>query len=149
MALIGKPRGNPPEEKVLVWKLLPQAGNKTECRNFFEDVFQHFQQRGIKKGTIVLDNVRFHHSEEVTQLFPEDGPYQLLYLPPYTPEFNPIETMFSQWKEGVCRARFRTEEELEEAIASAADTITAKNTSGHIDKAVGKCIECISRGFRH
>ena len=47
-----------------------------------------------KSTVILLDNVRFHHSKEVKELaiFKE---WELLYTPPYSPWFNPIEEAFS------------------------------------------------------
>ena len=90
MALIGLSQGDPPS-KVLIWKLLPQAGNTVECRSFLTEVLEVFHTRGIERGTIVLDNARFHHSAQVVELFPEGGPFELLFLPPYTPDFLKVE----------------------------------------------------------
>lgn len=43
---------------------------------------------------ILLDNVRFHHSLVVKELATQRG-WELLYVPPYSPWFNPIEEVFS------------------------------------------------------
>lgn len=159
MALIGLPQGAPPSKVMVccpthlicfdshlcvslqIWKVLPCAGNTDECSNFFRDVLRTFHERRIARGTIVLDNVRFHHSQKVTQMFPEGGPFELLFLPPYTPDFNPIENMFSKWKNAVCQMRFRNEEELLNAITSAAETITDEDIIGYYSGVTKKCMQ--------
>ena len=138
MALVGNAQGEP-ATKLLVWKILPGAGNATECHTFLGEVLALFRERGIASGTIVLDNVRFHHSAQVTALFPPGGPFQLLFLPPYTPDFNPIENVFSKWKGRVRQAQVRNEHKLRVAIASAAANITEDNISNCIGKAAEEC----------
>jgi transposase len=44
-----------------------------------------------------MDNASFHHSERVKQLCSDAGG-KLLYLPPYSPDFNPIEEFFAELK---------------------------------------------------
>ena len=51
----------------------------------------------IQAPFLVLDNCRIHHSDEVVALFTFHG-VDLLYLPPYSPDFNPIENSFSKFK---------------------------------------------------
>ena len=50
-----------------------------------------------KEAVILLDNVRFHHSKIVKE-FAETYGFELLYLPPYSPWFQPIEGVFSIMK---------------------------------------------------
>ena len=49
---------------------------------------------------------------------------QLLFLPPYSPDFNPIENAFSKLKALLRKAAARTVDELWAAVASAIDTFT-------------------------
>lgn len=52
----------------------------------------------LSKGDVViLDNVGFHKSERAEQLVKEKGAW-LLFLPPYSPDLNPIEMAFSKLK---------------------------------------------------
>ena len=44
-----------------------------------------------------MDNASFHHSEKITEMCFEAG-VRLLYLPPYSPDLNPIEEFFSELK---------------------------------------------------
>ncbi len=43
-----------------------------------------------------MDNVRFHKTKEVTEYIINNN--SVLYIPPYSPQFNPIEEVFSQLK---------------------------------------------------
>ena len=61
----------------------------------------------LKKGdVVVMDNLNYHHREEVQEMIESVGA-RVEYLPVYSPEFNPIEMMWSQLKSLVCK--FRTE----------------------------------------
>lgn len=61
--------------------------------------FLEFIQRlPLRTGqVIVMDNVRFHHSEEVQLYLAEKG-VRIAFTPPYEPDFNPIENVFSTVK---------------------------------------------------
>ena len=47
-----------------------------------------------KNCMIVMDNARFHKSEETREII-EDYGHQLLFLPPYSPDLNPIENYWA------------------------------------------------------
>lgn len=47
--------------------------------------------------TLIMDNVRFHHSHKVKDLADQKG-LRIVYTPPYSPDFNPIENVFSYVK---------------------------------------------------
>ena len=55
---------------------------------------------------------------------------ELLYLPPYSPDFNPIEQAFSKVKGLLRRAEGRTREALIEAMGRALDTVSARDARG-------------------
>lgn len=136
IALIGMPRGDP-LEKVMIMKVLPTAANTELCRLFFTEALETLHSRGIGGGTIVLDNVPFHHSRRVTELFPDGGPFSLMFLPPSSPFFNPIENVFSAWKDMVRKEKPRNEDELMSAIALTSVRISAEtimNCIEHIDR---------------
>ena len=52
---------------------------------------------------------------------------QLLYLPPYSPDFNPIEQAWSKLKQLLRAVKARALDQLEPAIARAIDAITPQN----------------------
>ncbi len=50
-----------------------------------------------EKSVIVMDNASFHKGKEMKELI-EDAGHTLLYLPPYSPDLNPIEKKWAQAK---------------------------------------------------
>ena len=80
-------------------------------------------QRGI------LDNVSFHRAEAVRALIEAAGCH-LLFLPPYSPDFNPIEHAFSKIKALLRATAARTQAALEAAIADAIDQVTTQDAHG-------------------
>ena len=73
---------------------------------------------------VILDNLSAHKVAGVRQLI-EDRGAQLLYLPPYSPDFNPIEQTWSQLKQQLRGVKARVLEQLEPAIADALSALTA------------------------
>jgi transposase len=79
----------------------------------------------LRPGQIVLtDNLSAHKSERAAEIIASCG-CQLRYLPPYSPDYSPIELAFAQIKADLRRAAARTREALEVAIATALGQITA------------------------
>lgn len=78
---------------------------------------------------VVLDNLSAHKVAGVRQLI-EDRGAQLLYLPPYSPDFNPIEMAWSKLKQRLRGVKARVLEQLEPALADALSAITAPNARG-------------------
>jgi transposase len=72
---------------------------------------------------VVCDNLSVHKRADIRQLIEQAG-YQLLFLPPYSPDYNPIELVFSKLTERLRRLAARTQEAPEEAIAEAIPTIS-------------------------
>ena len=78
----------------------------------------------LRKGDVVmLDNLPAHKISAVREAVEATGA-QLLFLPPYSPDFNPIENAFSKLKALLRKAAARTVDELWGAVASAIDTFT-------------------------
>lgn len=75
---------------------------------------------------VVLDNLGAHKVEGVRQMIESRGA-QLLYLPPYSPDFNPIEQAWSKLKQLLRGVKARVLDQLEPAIARAIDAITPQN----------------------
>ena len=78
---------------------------------------------------VVLDNLSIHKVKGITDAVENVGA-ELWYLPPYSPDLNPIEKMFSKLKTNLRRAKARTEETLYEAIGDGLKTVTASDTKG-------------------
>ncbi len=77
---------------------------------------------------IVLDNLAVHHRAAARRLVEAHG-CRLLFLPPYSPDYNPIELAFATLKAALRRAAARTRADLEVAMAAALDAITPQATA--------------------
>jgi transposase len=69
---------------------------------------------------VVMDNLSSHKRAEVRALIEEAG-CRLVYLPPYSPDFNPIELAFAKLKALLRKARQRTLDDLWEFLGQAVD----------------------------
>lgn len=79
----------------------------------------------LRPGQIVIwDNLGVHKNQAVRALIAAAG-CQVRFLPPYSPDFSPIEQAFSKLKTRVRQANARTRPALEDAIAAGLATITA------------------------
>ena len=72
---------------------------------------------------VILDNLPAHKGAAAREAIEAAGA-RLLFLPPYSPDFNPIENAFSKLKALLRKAAARTVEDLWRAIRDAIDAIT-------------------------
>ena len=86
----------------------------------------------LKPGqVVVLDNLPAHKSPKVDELIESAGA-RVLRLPPYSPDFNPIEMAISKMKSVLRKLARRTVEALLEAIDQAVSAITAADALAFI-----------------
>lgn len=78
---------------------------------------------------VVLDNLGAHHAKGVRERIEAVGCF-VLYLPPYSPDLNPIEMLFSKVKQLVRGMGTESVEELSEAIAVALQGVTPGECRG-------------------
>jgi len=94
----------------------------------------------LKKGTvIVMDNLSIHHCDEVKALAKDFG-LILLFVPPYSPAFNPIEEAWSKLKAFLRKTRARLTNALVEAVRTGLQNITDTDAQGWISHA-GYCLK--------
>jgi transposase len=102
-------------------------------REVFETYVQRVLAPTLRPGqVVVMDNLTAHKGDRVKELIEEQG-CELLYLPPYSPDFNPIEEAFSKIKGLVRKAEARTREALVEAIGMGISLLTAEDARGFFD----------------
>lgn len=75
---------------------------------------------------VIMDNLSPHKSESTLGLIGQAGA-QILFLPAYSPDLNPIEKMWSKVKNFLRTVEARTEEALLEAIGAALASITRQD----------------------
>lgn len=69
---------------------------------------------------VILDNVAFHKSKRAEELVRERGAW-LLFLPPYSPDLNPIEMAYSKLKTLLRKRAARTFDEISDALGDICD----------------------------
>ena len=80
-------------------------------------------------AVIVLDNLKSHHNETAQKAITDAG-LTFIYLPPYSPEWAPIEECWSKIKEYLRSVAARTTQALREAMVSAMQSITPQDARG-------------------
>jgi len=91
-----------------------------------------------KDDVVIMDNMRSHHAKIVMELLDKAG-ISYLYLPPYSPDLNPIEKMWSKMKSFLRKRKVRVAAELPEAVKAALKTISTNDCKGWF-RASGICV---------
>jgi transposase len=96
----------------------------------FETYVEKVLAPNLKEGqVVVMDNLSAHKPKRIRELIEQQG-CELVYLPSYSPDYNPIEEAFAKIKHLLRKAAARTKEALIEAIAAAISAITAEDARG-------------------
>jgi len=107
----------------------------TYCKNavngsVFVTFIKKFLLGKLRLGHIVfLDNIKFHQIGEVKELIESMGA-KLVFLPPYSPDFSPIENMWSKIKHFIKKLMPRTEKEFHSALCSALNELSDDDFEG-------------------
>lgn len=96
----------------------------------FETYVEEFLAPTLEAGqVVVLDGLGAHRTARVRELVEARGA-ELVFLPSYSPDLNPIEEAFSKIKNTVRKAGARTREALNEAISEAMSAVTLEDVAG-------------------
>ena len=96
----------------------------------FRTYVEHVLVPELTAGDVViLDNLQPHKAKGVREMIEAVGA-TLMYLPPYSPDFNPIENMWSKVKQHPRSAAARTFDVLQEAVTDALGNVTPSDCLG-------------------
>jgi len=96
----------------------------------FEAYVEEVLAPSLRPGQVVMmDNLGAHRGERVRELVEARG-CELLFLPPYSPDFSPIEEAFSKIKALLRKAEARTRGDLVGAIGRALSAVTPEDSKG-------------------
>lgn len=99
-------------------------------RPVFDQFIAQFLVPQLRPGQVIIwDNLSVHKSVDAAELIEAAG-CRVVPLPSYSPDFNPIEQLFSKLKAHLRRANQRSVEGLWEAIGTGLDQITAQDARG-------------------
>ncbi len=96
----------------------------------FETYVKRLLAPALKPGqVVVMDNLSAHKGGRVREIIEERG-CELIYLPPYSPDYNPIEEAFAKLKGLLRKSGARSRQALVEAMGAALDAITVGDARG-------------------
>lgn len=99
----------------------------------FEVYVEHFLAPTLKeRQVVVLDGLGAHRPKRIRELIEQRGA-ELVFLPTYSPDLNPIEEAFSKIKNILRKLRARTHEALLKAMAEALSAVTPRDAAGWFD----------------
>ena len=99
-------------------------------REVFEAYLEQVLAPSLRPGrVVVMDNLSAHKGGRVKEIIEGRG-CELIYQPPYSPDFNPIEQAFSKIKGLLRRAEARARESLIEAMGLALSAVSAQDARG-------------------
>jgi transposase len=99
-------------------------------REVFEAYLERVLAPTLRPGRmVVMDNLSAHKGGKVKEIIEGRG-CELLYLPPYSPDLNPIEQVFSKVKWLLRKAEARTRESLIEAMDLALSAVSTRDVQG-------------------
>ncbi len=97
--------------------------------DIFSDYIEQVLGPSLKVGdVVVMDNLSAHKVKGIEELLQARGA-RSLYLPPYSPDLNPIEKTWSKFKQFLRAAKARTQQTLDQAVTDALKTITPENAA--------------------
>ncbi len=101
----------------------------------FETYVEKVLVPSLRAGQIVvMDNLGAHRPRRIRELIEQQG-CELLYLPSYSPDYNPIEEAFAKIKNLLRKAAARSKEALVEAMGAALSAVTAEDARGYFEHA--------------
>ena len=102
-------------------------------RAVFETYVEKVLLPSLRRGqVVVMDNLSAHKGARIRELI-ESGGCELLYLPSYSPDLNPIEEAFSKIKGLLRKAEARSRDALIEAIDKALEATTSQEVRGFFE----------------
>jgi transposase len=85
------------QDGILLSRIFQGSTDGPMFEDFIEQLLQHCGKWPAPKSVLVMDNASFHHTEKIKDVCLNAG-VKLVYLPPYSPDLNPIEEFFSELK---------------------------------------------------
>lgn len=85
------------QDGVVLYDIYKGSTDAALFEDFIERLLHHCKRFPDERSVLVMDNASFHHSERVERMCTENG-VRLVYLPPYSPDLNPIEEFFAELK---------------------------------------------------
>jgi hypothetical protein len=90
------------QEGILHYDIFPRSIDSVKFEEFIEQLLYHYGKWPEPNSVLMMNNASFHRSPIIKQIC-EDAGIKLLYLSPYSPNFNPIEEFLTELKSFIRR----------------------------------------------
>ena len=121
---------------ILHQEVVENAVTGADFRRFVQGLLPRMNEWPLPNSVLIIDNASIHKVAGIREMVEERGA-RLLYLPAYSPDFNPVELAFSTIKAWLRANRDRVDQELESengivynALSEAVNSVTAENAKG-------------------
>jgi hypothetical protein len=104
------------QDGILLARVFKGSTDGDVFEDFLERLLPHCGRWPEPKSVLVIDNASFHRTERVEQMCNDTG-VKLAYLPPYSPDLNPIEEFFAELKVFIKKHWQTFEDSLEQDFA--------------------------------
>lgn len=121
------------KENIIGYKISYTHGNS-------KDYIEFIKSLNLQNRTLLMDNVAFHKTKLFKELIINTN-NKVLYTPPYSPDYNPIELAFSKIKNTYRKLNFVENNTIEENIHLSIQNITSNDCKGfftHVDTIIKK-----------
>ncbi|KAG1446092.1 hypothetical protein G6F46_011913 [Rhizopus delemar] len=98
----------------------------------------------MKGNYLVIDNASIHKSKPMVRKIESRG-YKVMYLPPYSPELNPIEQFWAIVQGKMKRDQLMTEENLSSRIADACNDVLISDLYSFCSHSKRQIINCCTK----
>lgn len=85
------------QDGIMLYRVFCGSTDASIFEDFIDQLLRHCGRWPEPKSVLVMDNASFHHTERIAQMCADTG-VKLVYLPPYSPDLNPIEEFFAELK---------------------------------------------------
>lgn len=116
--------------------------NVNHFSEYLITLINHLHNDDIIGAYFLMDNVSFHRSVEIVNLIENHG-HHCVFIPPYSPFLNPIEELFSQWKNYIRRSAPRNEDELYESVHTSSTHISPANCLNYVQHMETYLADCL------
>ena len=121
------------------WGFVHYKTQKTNSKrigpqNYLSKLFLILKKKQIKGAAIIMDNASFHRCTEIRE-YTTYMVHELIFLPPYTPFFIPIENVYAQWKSLVIRGFPYSHLQLKIVVNNIKKNLSIENINNYFNHA--------------
>ena len=111
------------------YKINSRPVNGDDSKLYMVELKALCDERNIENPLFIMDSARIHHYTGLLEVL-DSLNIEIMYLPEYSPFLNPIENVFSKWKNHVIRGARSNDTELSVLIDTGFESITMHDRAG-------------------